>query len=345
MAEAGIAPRAPWLLRLCDALSLTPAGLGLGVALGSAAVFLGGELALGRHRLLAELPEGASLRDLRLAFVSLLLLGYAPTAFLAVVRGARRRVEALRPVLDPGDAEAREHVGAAGSYGVAGLRRAGIFGVAVALLLPFLAEGARYAYQPSYWSYEIVWHRVLAPFVGWWIGRFWWAVLAESRRFSRLAEGLPAIDLFDLRPLSCFARQGLANVLLNAGFVSIFALFLFESGFGPIFAVVGVLNVGVSAAAFLLPVHGVHRRIRAAKSVELDWCRERLRRARTGLAERDATDARLADLLAYRAFVEDVREWPFDASTLVRFGLYLMIPLGSWAGGALVERLIDALLE
>jgi len=40
-----------------------------------------------------------------------------------------------------------------------------------------------------------------------------------------------------------------------------------------------------------------------------------------------------------------VREWPFDASTLVRFGLYLLIPLGSWAGGAFVERVIDALLE
>ena len=39
-----------------------------------------------------------------------------------------------------------------------------------------------------------------------------------------------------------------------------------------------------------------------------------------------------------------MREWPFDASTLARFGLYLLIPLGSWAGGALVERLINAIL-
>jgi hypothetical protein len=107
------------------------------------------------------------------------------------------------------------------------------------------------------------------------------------------------------------------------------------------FALLGVMNIGASAAGMLLPVRGVHLRIRSAKDAELDWCRERLREARAGLA----SDARLADLLAYRAFVEEVREWPFDASTLVRFALYLLIPLGSWAGGALVERVIDGLLE
>jgi hypothetical protein len=184
------------------------------------------------------------------------------------------------------------------------------------------------------------------------MGRFLFDVLAESRRLSQLAARLPAIDLFDLRPLVCFARQGLSNALLNVGFVSILALSLFESGFGVVFGLVGLMNLGVSAAGQLLPVRGAHLRIRAAKGAELDWCRERLREARAQLAAPEvprpgsaATDARLADLLAYRAFVEGVREWPFDASTLVRFGLYLLIPLGSWAGGALVERLIDALLE
>ncbi len=52
----------------------------------------------------------------------------------------------------------------------------------------------------------------------------------------------------------------------------------------------------------------------------------------------------LADLLAYRAFVEGLREWPFDTSTLVRFALYTLIPVGSWLGGAFVERLLDRLL-
>jgi len=39
-----------------------------------------------------------------------------------------------------------------------------------------------------------------------------------------------------------------------------------------------------------------------------------------------------------------VREWPFDAPTLTRFFLYVAIPLGSWIGGALIERLLGTVL-
>jgi len=48
---------------------------------------------------------------------------------------------------------------------------------------------------------------------------------------------------------------------------------------------------------------------------------------------------------AFEARIEAAREWPFDASTFMRFALYLMIPLGSWLGGAFVERLVDAALQ
>jgi hypothetical protein len=345
-------PETPWLQRLCDEFAVAPVRVGAALAVGLSALFVAGELALGRHRLLDALPAGHDgLRDVRIAFVNFLLAGYAAAALPAVVRGARRRIAALRPLFDPGDATARALADGVGIYRRAQLRAAGLFGVGLGLLTPLLAEGAEFAYHPRAWSYEVAWHRLLVPFIGWWTGRFLFAVLAESQRLSRLAARLPAIDLFDLRPLVCFARQGLSNALLNVGFVSILALYLFESGFGVMFVLLGVMNLGVSGAGLLLPVRGVHLRIRAAKSAELDWCRERLREVRTQLAVppaprpgSGATEARLADLLAYRAFVEAVREWPFDASTLVRFGLYLLIPLGSWAGGALVERLIDALL-
>jgi hypothetical protein len=39
-----------------------------------------------------------------------------------------------------------------------------------------------------------------------------------------------------------------------------------------------------------------------------------------------------------------VSAWPADSATFVRFSLYLLIPLGSWAGGAIVERFVDSLL-
>jgi len=53
----------------------------------------------------------------------------------------------------------------------------------------------------------------------------------------------------------------------------------------------------------------------------------------------------LSDWIAYRGLIESVREWPVDAPTLRRFALYLAIPLGSWFGGALVERMVDTLLD
>ena len=54
---------------------------------------------------------------------------------------------------------------------------------------------------------------------------------------------------------------------------------------------------------------------------------------------------RLADLVAYYGLIESVRGWPVGASTWLRFALYLGIPLGSWLGGALVERLLGAVLD
>jgi hypothetical protein len=50
---------------------------------------------------------------------------------------------------------------------------------------------------------------------------------------------------------------------------------------------------------------------------------------------------RLADLLAWEARLDDVPTWPFDASTLVRFALYVTLGLGSWLGGAAVERILE----
>ncbi len=102
----------------------------------------------------------------------------------------------------------------------------------------------------------------------------------------------------------------------------------------------------LAAWALVLPVRGVHRRITSAKEAKLVWSRERIRRARAALegSPADAERGELADLVAYQALVGRVQEWPFDTSTYVRFALYLLLPLGSWAAGGLIEGLVQALL-
>ena len=49
--------------------------------------------------------------------------------------------------------------------------------------------------------------------------------------------------------------------------------------------------------------------------------------------------------MAYRGVVENAGSWPLDSSVLFRFALYLLIPLGSWLGGAIVERGLDSFLN
>ena len=105
----------------------------------------------------------------------------------------------------------------------------------------------------------------------------------------------------------------------------------------------------MAAAAFILPVRGLRRQIRARKAEELARLQEEIRLDRDLVAQRGADSgdagARLPALLAFKHEIESVREWPFDAPTLTRFFLYVAIPLGSWVGGALVERLLGAALD
>ncbi len=86
--------------------------------------------------------------------------------------------------------------------------------------------------------------------------------------------------------------------------------------------------------------------IRAVKREERARLEPLLRQARDDALTGDAsTQGRLTDLLAYKTQIESTPEWPFDSSTLLRFALYLLIPVGSMVGGALVERIVDMVLD
>ena len=65
---------------------------------------------------------------------------------------------------------------------------------------------------------------------------------------------------------------------------------------------------------------------------------------REGRANLDEV-TRLPGLLALEARIEGVREWPFDTGSLLRFGFYVALGLGSWLGAATVERLLDYALR
>ena len=106
-----------------------------------------------------------------------------------------------------------------------------------------------------------------------------------------------------------------------------------------------VLLLGVAAAAFLLPLSRVRARIVAAKRAEIARVNRALREERASALEGvPARDGRVADLVAWRSLLEGVAEWPVTLPILLRSALFVLIGIGSWLGGALVERSLEALL-
>ena len=328
-------------------LGLTLAGILLAAFLVSEAVFdrWPGIVEASRSGTLARQPEGI-LRDFRIAIVHCLLVGYLPAAFLTVVQRGRNTVRALQGALDctPEECDAL-----AGSIRLrrGGLITAVLFGLVVGFGTPYLAPPVpQDLWNPSTWNAEVAWHRVLGPLVAVWSTALAFAIVRVSRRMSRIALDLKSIDLLDLEPLYPFTQQGLVNALLLMGFVAIAGLMvLTESGFGLLGLLVGTAVLGAAAIAAALPMRGVHRRITQAKAAELEWVEAKLREQRTVLktgASRTSGD--LSDLAAYRDLVRSVRDWPISTSSYVRFALYLLIPVISWAAAALVERFVDALI-
>jgi hypothetical protein len=108
-----------------------------------------------------------------------------------------------------------------------------------------------------------------------------------------------------------------------------------------------IFTIVVAAVGLLLPLVGIRRLIRSTRSRELKWCDAELRSARDEMKGREEAGqaGRFGELYAYRQRLGEVSEWPLDAPSFVRFSLYLLIPLGSWLGGALVERLVDAVVQ
>jgi len=338
-----------WSDRLFDALPVAPIWVGAGIAAALLGLFVLLSATLGGFS--AFLAGDASfweLRDARLGVLLGVLAAYVPTAERYARLGARRHFDALRPLLDEPAAQSL-----AQRFERIDHRRRRAAGWLGLLLLPIaglaIDRDPGLYLRPGYWAPENSWSWLVGGLFCFGLGRFVDTTLGISHRFSDLAQGLARVDLFALERLAPFGRQGLLFALLWLLLPSIFALNAMDRAFAFPIAVLALICVGVALAALLLPVLGVHRRIQTAKGEE----RARVIAAIHGepgalagsaIAPRERS-ASLADLIAWKTLVDSVSEWPFDASMRLRFLLYLAIPVGSWLGGALVERLLGAALD
>lgn len=330
----------PWSQAWIERSGIAP--VWAGVALAAADLLAGAAL----HRMAIDPTDWLSREALNASLVFALLIGYGPAALALARRGHATTLAELRPALRCSEAEFQALGREIERFDARLLRIVGCGLASIAVLVTLFTTGLiEQLGTRSPWLAWILFQNGLAF---WLTSRTVAHDVRVSRELSRAAERWAEVDVLDPTRLSPLARRGLQSALLIVLGISIFSLVYRVDNLSLAVPVAQVLTVFLAAVALLLPSLGVHRRLRAARREELaDVSRElrALRAEGAGAASGPAGAPgvpRLAALLTLRQQLESAREWPFDLGTLGRFALYAAIGLGSWLGGALVERLVDA---
>lgn len=329
----------PWTLRAYDALPGNPLWIGIGFMIGLLLVFFIG-------RSFVDGADNATSDEFRVAITQILLTAYSASAYAYLLTTARKTTHDLSPVArhTPNWRTTVERVGRHPRWILLLVGAASFLIVGISVTnVTTLAPANPWEWQT--WSYDVYWHRATTVLFVWWIGCFCYVTVAESARLSNLSNDIDSLDLLELHPHEPLIHQGLTNALLVIGTVSVMSLLGIEARYGPVLVGSWVSFIVLAWIVMMLPLRGIRRKIRAAKKNELSWCRRALKIARDELKSGASSHQPIAEILAYRNLIESIRNWPFDNPTLVRFSLYLLIPLGSWLGGAFVERGLDRILS
>lgn len=294
---------------------------------------------------IAGIPPADRIAEFQLLQVA--MIAFTPAATVYALRGAERDLADLAPVLRPEAVREGAGLETVLSIGRRTLRAAGAVGVAVAIGF-VLAPGSWADGRPVFDDPVFLWAAARSVALGWLIARTVTIELAIAFGFAKLGRSGVRVDWLDQRPLAPFSRKGLRSVFLLLLFSFLFSLFLLEPWGRTVAIPMLLLFPVLCVAALLLPVSGVRQQLVAAKQAELARVDAALRaEAEANLKQGavEAQGARLSNLVAYRGLVEAANTWPFDVGVWLRFGVYVSLGLGSWLGGALVERLIGAALD
>jgi len=272
------------------------------------------------------------------AVVYALYVAWIPLALVGLVRGTARDAADLAPALSLDVGSLCDRVFTAGARALPWSVPVAL-GMAGADLLMMTREGfleMRFAVVAFCVVRELIVCLGMFGVLGWAAGAAW--------SLSREAQANAHPDLLDARSLAPLSRCGTRMLLFWVLAISLsfpyMVLSIDVSAESLRFlALACVFMLALAAAALGIPTWGARQALRGAKLAELGRVREQIRDAREA---RD--DIRLPGLLAWEARVESAPEWPIDARSLRLTGLYVLIPVFSWVGGALVERVVDAVV-
>jgi hypothetical protein len=313
------------------------------VALALAAAYLASALAFADLAAFGD-PNGrfGLVRIVRFNAALGLVFAYLCASLWLGQRWIRRDFDDLRPAVDARDEEWEVWRRRALSPGNASLVRAAALGFLAGIVVDVI--GARASDAGAFWIGHRVWVHLLNPMVFAVMG----LLVATSAERAAVYQELgrrARVSVGDIAPLAPFARVGLRTALLWFLGTSLASLLLVDTD-SPMLVLSILVGTTIFAGASLIaPSRGVHERMRDAKRQELAWLRGEIGRAARALRAGDvAGAAQLPALVAWETRVADAPVWPFDGGTVVRFGLFLLMPLGSWLGGAFAERALNRFL-
>jgi len=291
-------------------------------------------------------PESRA--HLQVHVVIALLIGFTLANQLLASAELRRDVGALHPLL-AGDSEAsaEEVLSAVARLpGEIVTIAAGLFGIAV---IPAFRHGAGFMPDRVGGEFDLLWS-VSANFVLFaLLGRLAYTGISLQARLDERITARIQIDLLDLQPLTLYARRGLRSAFYWLLGSSIASLLFLRFGFLWIHVLILIGTLSIGLFVMLQSLKGVHRRLDAEKRRELVVLRAAIRAAREevlgdGPAALGAA-ARLPGLLALETRTEKASTWPFDVSTFLRFSALGLLAVGSWLGGAIIERLLGLAVD
>jgi hypothetical protein len=269
-----------------------------------------------------------------------LVLAYVCASLWLGQRWARRDLDELRGVVEGGEAEWAGWAERVATPRVTGLLGAALLGGLVGGLVDLI--GGRASYDTTgIWHGHVVWVWILNPVLFALMGVLVRMSALRARLYQELGRRA-RVRIGDIAPLAPFVRAGMRIALLWFLGTSLACLLLVDTDAPALVLSVLLVTTAIALASLLAPSRGVHERLREAKRAELAWLRVEIARSTEALRRGDAAAANtLPALLAWEARVADSSEWPFDASTWLRFALLLLVPIGSWLGGALVEHVVE----
>jgi hypothetical protein len=166
--------------------------------------------------------------------------------------------------------------------------------------------------------------------------------------FARLGAQEIEISLLNTQNLLAFGRVAIFSSLAIVGAMALFPLMIIDRQMSLAESLPGAITQLVSLLLlFVIPVWPVHRRLSALKAKALRSIAVRLE---TCHREGDCIDptpekmAELAPIFVYRGEITQLSTWPFDVGSVTRLLLYLVIVPLTWAGAALIERLVDSVV-